>query len=221
MMTSVFSSTHHLHRSDSLGNEQTGLTVTGAAPLAIQPGIAPDLGRPQHYTSTAKLARHRRLWLSLLFAALLALLLGGLFFTPIRTSFAKTTSFETCATVLPKDKPKFCNGSDPIQGGCSFDAQTVTEQPILQGNKSVGLAQVRHSPFCNTYWGRGFSFLPGKSMTVFISELGKGDAASFLSTSSEVYSNMVYATIPTVTIGIIVGPTQVVSTTIPGVNLGA
>lgn len=75
MMTSVFPSTHTLHRSDSLGNKPTGLTVTGAVPLAIQPGIVPDLSRPGHHTSTKRTARHRRLWLSLLFAALLALLL--------------------------------------------------------------------------------------------------------------------------------------------------
>nr|BBH92107.1 hypothetical protein KTA_03060 [Thermogemmatispora argillosa] len=71
---------------------------------------------------------------------------------------------------------------------------------------------------CNTYWGRGFTFLAGASISVYLPDLGTGAEASYLSTTSQVYSNMVYAFIPTVTIEVIVGPTQVIATTIPGVH---
>ncbi|RAQ98532.1 DUF2690 domain-containing protein [Thermogemmatispora tikiterensis] len=172
----------------------------------------------------SRASRWTRLLLpGLLFVVTVSLLFLGslLFLTPTPPSFARAASFETCATVPPREKPTFCNGADPIQGGCASDAETVTEEPILDGSEQIGLAQMRHSPSCNTYWGRGFSFLSGKSMTVFIPELGTGGNASFLSTTPEIYSNMIYATIPTVTIGIIIGPTRVVLATIPGVNLRA
>lgn len=156
--------------------------------------------------------------LLLIASALLAMSFGIWFLSSSHTSFARSTSFETCATVLAKDKPAFCNGADPIAGGCVADAKTVTEQPIMFDGQTVGLAQVRHSTLCNTYWARGFTSRPGKSISVFVSELGKSSNASFLSTGVSAYSNMVYVTVPTVTIQVDVSPTQVASATIAGVH---
>jgi len=165
-----------------------------------------------------RLAQAVRRWLPILLSALVAVVLAVLLLRTTHTSFAKTSSFETCATVIQQDKPKFCTGADPIQGGCSHDAQTVTQQPVMLGDQQVGLAEVRHSPSCNTYWARGVSYLQGKAVSVFVSNLGKSDTASYLSTSQEAYSNMVYATIPTVVVQVDVSPTHVANTTIAGVN---
>ncbi len=154
----------------------------------------------------------------LLALILLALLTVFLLLRPTPSSLARGNSFETCSTVLPRDRPRFCTGTDPIVEGCSLDAQTVNEVSMRWGTRAVGLAQVRHSPLCNTYWGRGFSFLHGASISVYLPDLGTGAKASYLSTTSQVYSNMVYAFVPTVTIEIIVGPAQVIATTIPGVH---
>ncbi|RAQ95841.1 DUF2690 domain-containing protein [Thermogemmatispora tikiterensis] len=154
----------------------------------------------------------------LLVLILLALLIVSLLLWPTPPGLARGNSFETCSTVLPQDRPRFCTGTDPIVEGCSLDARTVSDVPMRWGTRTVGLAQVRHSLLCNTYWGRGFRFLPGASISVYLPDLGTGAEASYLSTTSQVYSNMVYAFIPTVTIEIIVGPTQVIATTIPGVH---
>jgi hypothetical protein len=156
--------------------------------------------------------------LLLIASTLLALSFGIWFLSSSHTSFARSTSFETCATVRVVDKPKFCNGMDPIQSDCTADAQTVAEQPVMLDGQTVGLAQIRYSPRCNSYWARGFSYLPGKSVSVYVSELGKGDNASFLSTNGSAYSNMVYSSVPTVTIQVYVLPTQVAGVTIAGVH---
>jgi hypothetical protein len=198
------------------------VTAERQLPVPLQRKIILSSGRsaPEQPSAHERTQQHLRHILPLLLAMLLAALLASLFlFTgPLQHSFARPASFETCATVLPRQKPQFCNGQDPILGGCSSDAQTVTQQPILLAGRVVGLAQVRHSPFCDTYWGRGFSFLLSKSISVDLPDLGRGEEASFLSTSSSVYSNMLYQQIPTVTVGIIVSSTTVAQTTIPGVK---
>lgn len=161
----------------------------------------------------------QRVLLLLAIAAIL-LSLGNWLLQSSHPTFAKTTSFETCLTALPQHKPSLCNGADPIQGGCSFDAQTFAQTPVVFGNQTVGLAQVRFSVACGTFWGRGFSYLPGKSVSVYVAALGTGGNASFLSTTPEAYSNMVYGTPSPVTVSVILSATQVASATVSGIIPG-
>ncbi len=87
----------------------------------------------------------------------------------------------------------------------------------MLGNRQVGLAQVRHSPSCNTYWARGLSYVPAMELQVSIPALNyTNNQASFISSTREAYSNMFYATIPTVVVGMDLSPTQSVQTTIMG-----
>ena len=155
--------------------------------------------------------------LLLLASALLALSFGSWFLGSSHTSFAKSTSFETCATVPAQDKPMFCTGTDPVVGGCSLDAQSFgPPHPIMLNGTVVGRAEIRYSALCNTYWGRGFTYLTGTSIAIFVANLGTSDAATYLSPTSEVYSNMVYATVPTITVQIPLTRTQIASTTFTG-----
>lgn len=119
-----------------------------------------------------------------------------LFFGSSHATYAHTSSFETCATATPAQKEHLCTGADPILGGCTFDAKVVEQQPVMLDGSIVGLIQVRSSPFCHTYWGRGLSYRPRATISVYIADLGTNPDATYLSTSNEVYSNMVYASAP-------------------------
>lgn len=152
---------------------------------------------------------------------ILIVLVSVLALGPGHHALAAHLSFNTCRNALPQEKVALCNGSDPIGGSCAQDAITRgNEQPIWLGNQRVGLAQVRYSPSCQTAWGRGFSFVPGTTLVVYLPALGIGDAASFLALSSSIYSNMVYTPLsdqfPTVTIRILFSPTVSASATIKG-----
>jgi len=157
--------------------------------------------------------------LLLLGLVLLAMSFGVWFLRSSHTSFARSTSFETCSTVALKDRPQFCTGADPIAGGCSQDARTfLPQQEVLFDGQAVGMAQMRYSPSCNTYWVRGFSYLPNTSVSVYVENLGASTQASYLSSTPEAYSNMVYATPPTVVVQIDVSSSQTARATIVGVK---
>ena len=151
-----------------------------------------------------------------LFLLLAIMVFAGLFLVTTHASFARTTfSFETCANAPLQDKSQACTEVDPIQAGCVHNVKTVRSEPILLNGKKIGLAQVRYSPSpCNAYWGRGFSFLPGTSISIYIANFGISDTASYLSSSNQVYSNMEYGHAPTITVQIIVSSTQTASQTV-------
>lgn len=153
----------------------------------------------------------------------LVVLAGILALGPVHHAFAAGLSFNTCANASFDQKAAFCTGADPIVGGCAQDAITPNnERPIVFAGTRVGLAQVRYSPSCNAYWGRGFSFVPGAILTIHLPALGTGDAGSFQSQSSSIYSNMFYdpikGDVPTVIVGVILSPTQVAQVTIKGIG---
>nr|MDT0660383.1 DUF2690 domain-containing protein [Micromonospora sp. DSM 115978] len=49
-----------------------------------------------------------------------------------------------------------CDGTDPIDTGCSSGAQNATRYPryIMDGNKTVAMVELRWSPSCKTNWGK-------------------------------------------------------------------
>lgn len=166
------------------------------------------------YLSTQAIAHIIRLWAHQRIQHICYLLVGIIVsFLLIQTmlqltppSFAKTASFETCATALANQKGPRCNGEDPIIQGCSRDAMTVKQAMIIHNGRPIGLAQLRYSANCGTYWARGFSYLVGTGVTVYVQNLGKQDTASYLSDGPEAYSNMIYLTgsaRPTVVVGVV------------------
>ncbi|MER7270271.1 DUF2690 domain-containing protein [Micromonospora carbonacea] len=49
-----------------------------------------------------------------------------------------------------------CDGSDPINTGCSADARNATSQPayIMKGATTLAVVELRYSASCGTNWGR-------------------------------------------------------------------
>lgn len=176
----------------------------------------------------AKITPAWRRSLPLVGFTVLVVLAGTLALGPFHHAFAAGLSFNTCRNASFEEKAAFCTGADPVVGGCAQDAMTGdgmtpnTERPILFQGKRVGLAQVRSSPSCGTYWGRGFSFVRGAILTIHLPALGTGGAGSFQIQSSSIYSNMFYdpvqGDVPTVIVGLILSPTQVAQVTIKGIG---
>lgn len=155
--------------------------------------------------------------LLLIVLALVALSLGNWLLSSSHTSFAQTTSFEVCAAALGQQKAHLCTGADPVQGGCAADAQTITHLPIRMGNQQIGLGELRYSPQCQTDWGRGFSYLPGTTVSVFIADPTSTYNALYISQGPEAYSNMVFGKVPIVIVGVVFSPQRSVSVQVAGV----
>jgi hypothetical protein len=111
----------------------------------------------------------------------------GLFALDLQTAMGMRKP--TCATVL-QPTAALCNNQDPVTQGCTADAHTTLSADIIANGTIIGKLERRHSPRCDTYWGRVFDFRPQRRpVTISIESPGIG---SFTWDGSEAYSNMVF-----------------------------
>lgn len=67
-----------------------------------------------------------------------------------------------CVQVLPAVAAgcyaSSCNGDDPVQTGCSVNAVTVGQGPVVDWTtgKQIGTVQLRWSKTCQANWGRAY-----------------------------------------------------------------
>ena len=87
-----------------------------------------------------------------------------------------------------------CNGRDPIEMGCHYDAYTVSSTPITTQNGTVvGRVELRWSPRCQANWARAESHVGPTSMFVQLLECSKAPVSGTyyeLPHTSSVYGDM-------------------------------
>ena len=148
-----------------------------------------------------------RLSLGMLFVVIAV---GSLLHTTSTSTYAKsldTLPVQNCAHVQSFEQ---CNHQDPIQQGCSADAQTVKAVPIeLPPGTRVGRLELRHSNACNSYWGRTWSFGKGNaelslSSSTFNENVPDSPGSLLTGGANLVYSDMVYGSQPPILTGFVV-----------------
>ncbi len=87
-----------------------------------------------------------------------------------------------------------CDGTDPINTGCSADAQPATYNPqyVMNGTTTLAVVELRWSPSCGTNWGRIHNRVsPNNTVKVWVYR-GTTTTTKYGGTGTQYYGDQLY-----------------------------